>query len=212
MTPMSPSLNLVFCGTPQFAVPTLEKLIESGFRINLVVTQPDRPKGRRPRTRPFARQTVSSKTESSSHPARQNQEQQEFRIATHRPQTGRHHRRRLRPPHSRNGCSTFRHSVTSTCTPHFFRNIVAPPRFNGPSRTAKLSPESPPCTSMPASIPATFSSSANLQSCPTIPVKRFLLASQRSVLISSSKLYTVCNKVRFIRARKTLPTQPSHQS
>jgi methionyl-tRNA formyltransferase len=43
---MSQSLNLVFCGTPRFAVPTLEKLVEAGFRIHLVVTQPDRPKGR----------------------------------------------------------------------------------------------------------------------------------------------------------------------
>jgi methionyl-tRNA formyltransferase len=43
---MSPSLNLVFCGTPRFAVPTLEKLAQSGFNIALVVTQPDRPKGR----------------------------------------------------------------------------------------------------------------------------------------------------------------------
>jgi methionyl-tRNA formyltransferase len=40
------SLNLVFCGTPPFAVPTLEKLVDAGFRIHLVVTQPDRPKGR----------------------------------------------------------------------------------------------------------------------------------------------------------------------
>src|ERR1700693_2040281 len=38
--------SLVFCGTPQFAVPTLAKLAEAGFRIHLVVTQPDRPKGR----------------------------------------------------------------------------------------------------------------------------------------------------------------------
>ncbi len=43
---MIQSLNLVFCGTPRFAVPTLEKLVEVGFRIHLVVTQPDRPKGR----------------------------------------------------------------------------------------------------------------------------------------------------------------------
>jgi len=43
---MSPSLNLVFCGTPRFAVPTLEKLAQSGCNIALVVTQPDRPKGR----------------------------------------------------------------------------------------------------------------------------------------------------------------------
>jgi len=39
-------LNLVFCGTPRFAVPTLEKLVEAGFCVRLVVTQPDRPKGR----------------------------------------------------------------------------------------------------------------------------------------------------------------------
>ena len=43
---MSQSLKLVFCGTPQFAVPTLEKLVASGFKVLLVVTQPDRPKGR----------------------------------------------------------------------------------------------------------------------------------------------------------------------
>jgi methionyl-tRNA formyltransferase len=43
---MPPSLNLVFCGTPRFAVPTLDRLAEAGFHIDLVVTQPDRPKGR----------------------------------------------------------------------------------------------------------------------------------------------------------------------
>ncbi len=40
------SLNLVFCGTPRFAVPALERLAEAGHHIHLVVTQPDRPKGR----------------------------------------------------------------------------------------------------------------------------------------------------------------------
>jgi methionyl-tRNA formyltransferase len=43
---MIQSLSLVFCGTPRFAVPTLVRLAEGGFRIQLVVTQPDRPKGR----------------------------------------------------------------------------------------------------------------------------------------------------------------------
>jgi methionyl-tRNA formyltransferase len=43
---MPDSLDLVFCGTPRFAVPTLEKLVAAGFRVHLVVTQPDRPKGR----------------------------------------------------------------------------------------------------------------------------------------------------------------------
>ena len=39
-------LDLVFCGTPAFAVPTLEKLVAARNRVHLVVTQPDRPKGR----------------------------------------------------------------------------------------------------------------------------------------------------------------------
>jgi methionyl-tRNA formyltransferase len=43
---MAQSLSLVFCGTPAFAVPTLERLVAAGFRVHLVVTQPDRPKGR----------------------------------------------------------------------------------------------------------------------------------------------------------------------
>jgi len=37
---------LVFCGTPRFAVPTLEKLVAAGHSVLLVVTQPDRPSGR----------------------------------------------------------------------------------------------------------------------------------------------------------------------
>jgi methionyl-tRNA formyltransferase len=43
---MPSSLNLVFCGTPAFAVPTLEALVTAGLAVRLVVTQPDRPKGR----------------------------------------------------------------------------------------------------------------------------------------------------------------------
>jgi methionyl-tRNA formyltransferase len=39
-------MNLVFCGTPLFAVPTLEKLVAAAFRVKLVVTQPDRASGR----------------------------------------------------------------------------------------------------------------------------------------------------------------------
>jgi methionyl-tRNA formyltransferase len=41
------SMRLVFCGTPRFAVPTLEALMGAGHEISLVVTQPDRPVGRR---------------------------------------------------------------------------------------------------------------------------------------------------------------------
>lgn len=37
---------VVFFGTPQFAVPTLNHLLASGHRVCGVVTQPDRPRGR----------------------------------------------------------------------------------------------------------------------------------------------------------------------
>ena len=39
-------MKLVFCGTPQFAVPTLEAVIAAGHDVALVVTQPDRAAGR----------------------------------------------------------------------------------------------------------------------------------------------------------------------
>jgi methionyl-tRNA formyltransferase len=39
-------MNIVFFGTAGFAVPALEKLLESGHRVMAVVTQPDRPAGR----------------------------------------------------------------------------------------------------------------------------------------------------------------------
>jgi methionyl-tRNA formyltransferase len=39
-------MTLIFCGTPQFAVPTLEKLIAEKHDIELVMTNPDEPSGR----------------------------------------------------------------------------------------------------------------------------------------------------------------------
>jgi len=39
--------NIVFMGTPDFSVPILQQLHEAGYNISLVVTQPDRPKGRK---------------------------------------------------------------------------------------------------------------------------------------------------------------------
>jgi methionyl-tRNA formyltransferase len=40
-------LRLVFCGTPQFAVPSLQRLLaESDFEVVSIITQPDRPRGR----------------------------------------------------------------------------------------------------------------------------------------------------------------------
>src|SRR5437868_4308809 len=39
-------MDLIFCGTPPFAVPTLDALIAAGHDVQLVVSQPDRPSGR----------------------------------------------------------------------------------------------------------------------------------------------------------------------
>jgi len=40
-------VKVVFCGTPQFAVPTLQAVHAAGHEIALVVTRPDRPVGRK---------------------------------------------------------------------------------------------------------------------------------------------------------------------
>ncbi|MEK4801807.1 methionyl-tRNA formyltransferase [Oceanobacillus sp. FSL K6-0118] len=39
--------RIVFMGTPDFSVPVLRSLVESEYEVVLVVTQPDRPKGRK---------------------------------------------------------------------------------------------------------------------------------------------------------------------
>ena len=44
-------LRLVFFGTPEFAVPSLEALLSSTHHVAAVVTQPDRPSGRGHKTR-----------------------------------------------------------------------------------------------------------------------------------------------------------------
>ncbi|MEF3305760.1 methionyl-tRNA formyltransferase [Paenibacillus sp. GYB003] len=40
-------MNVVFMGTPDFAVPSLLALLEEAYNVVAVVTQPDRPKGRK---------------------------------------------------------------------------------------------------------------------------------------------------------------------
>ena len=43
---MDNASSIVFMGTPDFAVPSLVALAESDDVVTLVVTQPDRPRGR----------------------------------------------------------------------------------------------------------------------------------------------------------------------
>ena len=40
------ALRMLFFGTPAFALPSLDRLVEAGHAVAAVVTQPDRPKGR----------------------------------------------------------------------------------------------------------------------------------------------------------------------
>ena len=44
--------SIVFMGTPDFAVPTLESLVDLGHDVKVVITQPDRPRGRGRKTSP----------------------------------------------------------------------------------------------------------------------------------------------------------------
>ncbi|KGX93219.1 methionyl-tRNA formyltransferase [Pontibacillus halophilus JSM 076056 = DSM 19796] len=39
--------RIVFMGTPDFSVPVLQRLLDDGYNVVAVVTQPDRPKGRK---------------------------------------------------------------------------------------------------------------------------------------------------------------------
>lgn len=49
---MTKQPKVVFMGTPDFAVPPLNALVEDGYLIACVVTQPDRPRGRKQRLTP----------------------------------------------------------------------------------------------------------------------------------------------------------------
>lgn len=44
--------NVVFLGTPEFAVNSLEKLMKSKYKPCLIITQPDKPRGRRRKLQP----------------------------------------------------------------------------------------------------------------------------------------------------------------
>ncbi|HEY0827393.1 MAG TPA: methionyl-tRNA formyltransferase [Bacilli bacterium] len=47
-------MRILFMGTPEFAVPSLEAILEEGHEVIAVITQPDRPKGRKKLLTPSA--------------------------------------------------------------------------------------------------------------------------------------------------------------
>ena len=53
-------MRLIFCGTPEFAVPTLKHLLpQRDFQVVGVISQPDRPRGRGQITSPTPVKTVA---------------------------------------------------------------------------------------------------------------------------------------------------------
>jgi len=46
VTTKNSPLRIIFAGTPEFALPPLQALIDGGYEISAVLTQPDRPAGR----------------------------------------------------------------------------------------------------------------------------------------------------------------------
>ena len=46
MTMDKKDLKIVFLGTPDFAVPSLDRIVSSGYNVVGVVTMPDKPAGR----------------------------------------------------------------------------------------------------------------------------------------------------------------------
>jgi methionyl-tRNA formyltransferase len=119
-------MKLVFCGTPEFAVPTLEALLQHGHEIPLVLTQPDRPAGRK-----MELQQSAVKRTALTHSLRVLQPEKiktnaELRAALES----------LNPDAIIVVACSCRASATSTCTVRCCQSIAAPHRFNGPSRTA----------------------------------------------------------------------------
>lgn len=58
-------MKVIFMGTPDFSVGTLEALIEAGHEVVLAVTQPDKPKGRGGKMQFYTGKRSSSSTRHS---------------------------------------------------------------------------------------------------------------------------------------------------
>ena len=68
-------MKLIFCGTPEFAVASLEAVIAAGHEVALVVTQPDRAVGRGLQLQVGAVEDGGSAAWLAGHAAREDQEE-----------------------------------------------------------------------------------------------------------------------------------------
>jgi len=148
-------MRLVFLGTPAFAVPTLDRIVEAGHQVLAVVTQPDRPRGR------------------GQHPSQPPVKEAAARLGlpVRQPE-------RVKLPESVEflralgaeamvvvGYGQIIPQTVIDLAPLGIINVHASllPKyrgldpFSGPSSTVKRARASPPCASTPASTPATCS-------------------------------------------------------
>ncbi len=68
---MKKDLRIIFMGTPDFAVPSLEKLVKNGYNIVAVITAPDKPAGRGMKLQASAVKQVCRKVGNSCSPTNQ---------------------------------------------------------------------------------------------------------------------------------------------
>ena len=156
------AMRLVFCGTPQFAIPTLQQLLTAGHAIDLVVTQPDRVRGRDQDPSP---PPVKLLAEEAGLPVAQpekikNNPDFRARLEAIKPDAiivvayG-----RIVPDWMLN----LPRWATSTCTLRFSPNTAAPLPSNGRWPTGRRSQVPPPCASTRDSTPATSCCSVHFQ-------------------------------------------------
>ncbi len=195
-------MKLVFCGTPRFAVPTLEALRDASHEIALVVTQPDRPVGRTQElVAPPVKQTALAAGIAVTQPEKiRNNTEFRAQLESIAPDAivvvayG-----RIIPPWMlalpRLGCINLHGSLLP--------NIAAQRLFNGPSPKAKSLPATPPCCSKKASTPARFSCSKKSKSEQIKPPPISSPCSPNVVHRSSSKPWQVSPMVPFNPNRRT---------
>ncbi len=131
-------MRLVFCGTPQFAIPTLQQLLAAGHALELVVTQPDRVRGREQDPSPPPVKMLAAEAGLPVMQPEKIKNNPDFRarLEAINPDAiivvayG-----RIIPEWMLN----LPNGVTSICTARCFPNTVAPPQSNGQWRTGKRS-------------------------------------------------------------------------
>lgn len=136
-------MRIIFMGTPEFAVPSLEALLRSDDEVVGVVAQPDRPKGRGHALVPPPVKVVA---QSAGKPVLQPTKMKDpaflGAINEWRPDViavaafG-----RILPPQF----CPFRHRVVLMCTARFSPSIGVLRQFSGPSSMAKWKPVLQPC-------------------------------------------------------------------